>query len=278
MPSMFRVFVTPDGVTRVYNASTKELVCCVKENLNGVGDGAVHAPDGVDVSSPNRQQRRRAGSEGSPCSRATPTKPHIGRLEPTYSFVGRTQASFLRQLELEPALPKPRAVLQRLPTTCNQGVWEGAQASVECYNKHCATRSRLTGPMPGPFPVVHRYLRHQKNLSHMYTFNRAQRLARRRSLATGLSPRTLRLRDRCAKATVNVRRLTPAEVALWTRGHLRLNRTPLRELPSFLRPLTCVLSNLGPNDIARRSPCKLKSEPPIWRGSAVRPAAALTFY
>ncbi|EEC09274.1 uncharacterized protein LOC8030382 [Ixodes scapularis] len=272
---MFRVLEGPDGVTRIYRASTNELVCCVKENANG--GRAVLAPKSHNVSPSNPQHRRRAGSVGSPCSRGTPTKPHVGRPD-TCCPVPRTKASFLRQLELEPVLPAPRAVLERLPATCDKGAWEGAQASVERYSKYCATRGRLAGPMPGPFPVIHRYQRHQKNLSHVYTFSRAQRLARGRSLATGLSVRTLALLDRCKRATVDVPRLTPAEVALWTKGRLRLNRTPLRELPGFMRPLTCLLLNLGPNNGARKLPCRLKYDTPDRKGPVLRSPAKLSLY
>lgn len=263
----------PDGVTRIYRASTNELVCCVKEK-NGTSGRAVLAARSPNVTSPIQQQRCRASSPGLPCSQDTPTKSDVDR--PDHScFIIRTQASFLHQLELKPALPKPWAVLERLPATCDQGVWMGAQASIECYNKYCATRARLIGPLPGLFPIVHRYLRHQKNLSHVYTFNRAQRLARKLTLATGLSPRALQLRKRCVRVTVDVCRLTPAEVALWTRGRLRLNRTPLRELPSFTRPLACMVSNLADGDCEWRSPYKLK---PTWKGSAVLPTARLSLF
>ncbi|KAH8020577.1 hypothetical protein HPB51_002526 [Rhipicephalus microplus] len=140
----------------------------------------------------------------------------------------------------------PRPVVERLPADCDGGEWPGAQAAVANYSKYCCSRGRLHAlTLPSlPHPVVYRARQQHRYLGHQYSFNKRDRWKRMRELRTGLSRRALRQLDKCKDLRVMVRRLTPSEVALWTKGHMRLGRTPLRELPSFSRPVRCVLPDV----------------------------------
>lgn len=232
---MFRVVEEPGGVTRVYRASTNELVCSVKEQSRQNGPGV---PDISDSFATGHRKWRNGSVVWFPSLR----EPSCD----TNDAHGKIQTSFLRQLELQPTHEAPRALLERLPTNCGGGIWPGAITAVENYNKHCSTRGRQAGCLQDPFAYAFRGVRQRGcGYYHIYTFGRRQRLKRSRQLATGMSARTWRLLERCKPMTVALCRLSSSEVSLWTRGHLHLNRTPLREISSFLRPIRCVLPGLA---------------------------------
>uniref|UniRef100_A0A224YAE9 Uncharacterized protein n=1 Tax=Rhipicephalus zambeziensis TaxID=60191 RepID=A0A224YAE9_9ACAR len=223
---MFRVVEEQQGVTRVYRVSTNELVCTVKEKSTTCKtNGPLPYPSRL------RSPRRSA----------------------PYTINGKvpelSKERFLSLLELQPinGVCGPRAVVERLPADCDGGEWPGAQAAVANYSKYCCcSRGRILALMlPSlSYPVVYRAARQHRYLGHQYSFNKRERWKRMRELRTGLSRRALHQLDRCKDLRVTVRRLTPSEVTLWTKGHMRLGRTPLRELPSFLRPVRCVLPDV----------------------------------
>lgn len=222
---MFRVVEGQQGVTRVYRISTNELVCTVKEKST--------SKTNVPLSSTYPPRLR--------CPRRC--TPGINNYKP----LELSKERFLSLLELQPISGAcgPRAVVERLPADCDGGEWPGAQAAVVNYSKYCCSRGRLHAPaLPVSYPVVYRAARQHRYLGHQYSFNKRERWKRVRELRTGLSRRALHQLDRCKDLRVKLRRLTPSEVALWTNGHMRLGRTPLRELPSFLRPVRCVLPDV----------------------------------
>lgn len=220
---MFRVVEGQEGVTRVYRISTNELVCTVKEKSTCRTNGPLSCPSRL-------RSPRRSDPDANTCK-----SPELSK------------ESFLSLLELQPISGAcgPRAVIERLPADCDGGEWPGAQWSVSNYSKYCCTRGRLHAPvLIVSYPVVYRAARQHRYLGHQYSFNKRERWKRMRELRTGLSRRALHQLDRCKDLCVKLRRLTPSEVALWTKGHMRLGRTPLRELPSFLRPVRCVLPDV----------------------------------
>lgn len=235
---MFRVVEGPLGVTHIYRAATNQLVCSVKEKAA--------APSSAFTSSRLSSSPRRCAPDAN----------NHKLLQPV------NQERFLALLELQPISGAcgPRAVVERLPADCNSGEWPGAQAAVQAYSRYCVSRVRIASASPAPFPVVYRPMRHRSYLGHIYSFSKRERWKRLRELRLGLSRRALALLDKCGDVRVRLRRLTPAEVALWTKGHTRLGRTPLRELPSFLRPVRCVLSNVvlqhgSPKSAAKWTKC-----------------------
>ncbi|KAL1419203.1 hypothetical protein MTO96_005301 [Rhipicephalus appendiculatus] len=152
---------------------------------------------------------------------------------------------FLSLLELQPinGVCGPRAVVERLPADCDGGEWPGAQAAVANYSKYCCcSRGRILALMlPSlTYPVVYRAARQHRYLGHQYSFNKRERWKRMRELRTGLSRRALHQLDRCKDLRVTVRRLTPSEVTLWTKGHMRLGRTPLRNALKAAKLAMCV--------------------------------------
>lgn len=217
---MFRVVEGPLGVTHIYRTSTNQLVCSVKEKA-AVPSSAINFP--------RLRSPRRCAPDAN-----------------NHKLLPVNQERFLALLELRPISGAcgPRAVVERLPADCSDGEWPGAQAAVQAYSKYCVSRGRIPSASPPPYPVVYRPMRHRSYLGHMYSFTKRERWKRLRELRMGLSRRAVALLDKCADVRVRLRRLTPSEVALWTKGHMRLGRTPLRELPSFLRPLRCVLPNV----------------------------------
>lgn len=222
---MFRVVEGQHGVTRVYRVSTNELVCTVKEKST---TSKTNGP-------PPCPPRLRSPRRSAPCA--------VNGKVPEVS-----KERFLSLLELRPINGEcgPRPVVERLPADCDGGEWPGAQAAVANYSKYCCSRGRLHAlTLPSlPHPVVYRARQQHRYLGHQYSFNKRDRWKRMRELRTGLSRRALRQLDKCKDLRVMVRRLTPSEVALWTKGHMRLGRTPLRELPSFSRPVRCVLPDV----------------------------------
>lgn len=208
-------------MTHIYRTSTNQLVCSVKEKAAAAASAF-----------PSSRLRS---------SRCAPDANNHKLPQPVVS-----QERFLALLELQPSSGAcgPRAVVERLPADCNSGEWPGAQAAVQAYGKYCVSRGRIASVSPPPFPVVYRSMKRRCYLGHMYSFTKRERWKRLRELRTGLSRRALALLDRCKDVRVRLRRLTPSEVALWTKGHMRLGRTPLRELPSFLRPVRCVLPSV----------------------------------
>uniref|UniRef100_A0A1E1XCY9 Uncharacterized protein n=1 Tax=Amblyomma aureolatum TaxID=187763 RepID=A0A1E1XCY9_9ACAR len=234
---MFRVVEGQQGVTHIYRSSTSELVCTVKEKCSS------RAFKTSSLLAPSRfRNPRRCALGANNCK-----SPELSK------------ERFLSLLELQPTngVCAPRAVVERLPADCDDGgEWTGAQAAVANYGKYCSSRGRLLLPsVPYLYPVVYRAARHHMYmyLGHRYSFNKRERWKRMRELRTGLGPRALHLLDRCKDLRVKLRRLTPSEVALWTKGHTRLGRTPLRELPSFQRPVRCVLPNV--KTVAKMAMC-----------------------
>lgn len=246
---MFRVVEGQQGVTHIYRSSTSELVCTVKEICSQ--RAASKTPSSL-ASSRFRNHRQ--------CSPGTSNK-----------SVELSKERFLSLLELQPTngVCAPRAVVERLPADCDDGgEWPGAQAAVANYSKYCVSRGRLLSPsVPCPYPVVYRAARHHRYLGHRYSFNKRERWKRMRELRTGLSPRALELLDRCKDLRIKLRRLTPSEVALWIKGHTRLGRTPLRELPSFQRPVRCVLPNV--KTVAKMAMCNCVVRELRTRGGAL---------
>lgn len=229
---MFRVVEGQQGVTHIYRSSTSELVCIVKEKWS--------------------ERASKTSTLLAPCRFRNPRRCALGANNCKQQEVSKER--FLSLLELRPTngVCAPRAVVERLPA--DSGEWPGAQAAVANYGKYCASRGRLLAPcVPCLYPVVYRAARHHRYLGHRYSFNKRERWKRMRELRTGLGPRALDLLDRCKDLRVKVRRLTPSEVALWTKGHTRLGRTPLRELPSFQRPVRCVLPNV--KTVAKMTMC-----------------------
>lgn len=219
---MFRVVEGQQGVTHVYRSSTSELVCTVEEKCS-----------------------KRASKTSSPASSLF--RNHRRCTLRSNKSVELSKDRFLSLLRLQPTngVRAPRAVVERLPAGCDDGgEWPGAQAAVSNYNKYCTLQSCPLSPsVPCQYPVVYRAVRRQHE-DHKYSFNKRERWKRMRELRTGLSPRALDLLDSCKDLRIRLCRLTPSEVALWIKGHTRLGRTPLRELPSFHRPVRCVLPNV----------------------------------
>uniref|UniRef100_A0A023G6Z6 Uncharacterized protein n=1 Tax=Amblyomma triste TaxID=251400 RepID=A0A023G6Z6_AMBTT len=220
---MFRIVEGQQGVTYIYRSSTRELVCTVKEK--SLKRASETSSLGLCRFRSHRRCALGADNDKSP---------------------ELSKESFLSLLELQPTngVCAPRTVVERLPAYCDDDgeEWPGAQAAVANYGKYCLSRGRLLTPcVPCLYPVVYRAARQHSYLGHRYSFNKRERWKRMRQLRTGLSSRALNLLDRCKELRVALQRLTPSEVALWTKGHTRLGRTPLRELPSFQRPMRCVL-------------------------------------
>ncbi|KAH9359753.1 hypothetical protein HPB48_021675 [Haemaphysalis longicornis] len=221
---MFRIVEDPTGVTHVYSTSTNELVCSVREKSA--------APSSAFASSRSRSPVKRVADANN------------------RTILPVDQEQFLALLQLRPSNDGggPLAVAER-PWPSNSGEWPGAQAAVQAYSKYCVSRGRIGTPRSPRCPVVYRPKRHRSYLGHMYSFTKRERWQRLRALRMGLSRRAVALLGKCREVHVSLHRQTPSEVALWTKGRIRLGKTSLRELTSFLLPLRCVLRNVVQQDV-----------------------------